>query len=174
MDEKQLFNDPPSCWAWYPLAGCSSPIQQVWKNQFFLFQNFWLAHSYSTLVCPFVYPCFIFIVWRSRCLEGELVCLKCCTISSHLQRIFCLRRIFLSFFLSSPRFFFWGLPSRICQSLFAISTVFPGCKRRIFKLVAIVSNDKLLSGKKGLLRRQIVITDQNIPIKEFGSLKHVV
>lgn len=139
----------------YPLTGWSSPIQHVWTKLFFLFQDFWLTHSYSPLVCPFVYPCFIFIFWRSRCLEGELMCLKCCIISSHLQRIFCPRRVF-SILFSLPRFFFWEMPSRICQSLFAISAEFLGCKKRIFKLVAIVRIDKTLSGKKGLLRRQIV------------------
>lgn len=130
----------------YPLAGCSSPVQHVWKQQFFFFQDFWPTHSYSTLVCPFMFSCFVFIFWRIRCLERELGCLTCCIISSHLRRLFCPRRVFFSILFSPDRFLFWELPPRICQSLFAIYAVFPGCKKRIFKLVVIVRIDKLLSG----------------------------
>lgn len=65
----------------YPTAGCSSPIQNVRKKTVFPFPEF-LTNSFPLHTCPFVYPCFIFIFWRSRCLERELVGLS--ATSSHL------------------------------------------------------------------------------------------
>lgn len=138
----------------YPLAGCSPPIQHVWKKQFFLFQNLWPTHSYSTFVCPFEYPCFIFIFWRSRCLERELVCLKCSIIShlisSHLShhlissaKDFLSQKIPFPFSSHQPDYF-----SGRClhESANPFLPYLPDCKKRIFKLVAIVRFFKPLSG----------------------------
>lgn len=133
-----------------PLPGCSSPVQSVWKRLFlfFTFQNFWPTHSYPTLVCPFMFPCFIFIFRR-------IICLEIAGVPEALNHLFSPPQAFLSQksfpfhpLLTSQKIFSGNylpdtaipvLPHLLCCS-------FSGCKRSIFKLSTTVRTDILLSG----------------------------
>lgn len=133
-----------------PLAGCSSPVQSVWKRLFlvFPFQNFWPTHSYPTLVCPFVSPCFIFIFRR-------IIWLERAGVPEALHHLFSPPQAFLSqeSFPFHPLSTIWKIFSGNCLPDTAVPLLphllccsFSGCKRSIFKLSPIVRTDILLSG----------------------------
>lgn len=180
-----------------PLPGCSSPVQSVWKRLFlfFTFQNFWPTHSYPTLVCPFMFPCFIFIFRR-------IICLEIAGVPEALNHLFSPPQAFLSQksfpfhpLLTSQKIFSGNyLPDTAIPLLphwkryfptthtccFAVSLAAKGAFSSCLPQSGLTYSCLEIAGPEigkraaMLMRKQIVIMDQNLLIKDISNKMHMV
>lgn len=154
-----------------PLLDALLPSKMFGKKQFFLFQNSWPTHSHSTLV-PLCTPVLFLYsgeadVWR----ESLWVWVLHHLISP--PKDFLSRESFPFHPLLTSQIIFLGIAFLNLPIPFCHICCIPWLQKESFQ-TAHHNQDwqtlvRKLLDKKGLLRRQIVFTDQNIPIEDFGS-----
>lgn len=90
MDEEQLFNDPPSCWAWVPICWMLFSNPTCWEKPVFPFPEF-LINSFLLHTCLFLrVPLFYFYILEKQ-MFGERA-----GVSEVLHHLISLPKDFLS------------------------------------------------------------------------------